>query len=66
VGVTALHAAGAHEGIANIVKAVANGQSRSDITPAMIDEMNATRAREHANVTKAAALAPQIAAVVIS
>ena len=54
---TALHAVGSHEGIANIVKAVANGQSRSDITPAMIDEMNAMRAREHANVTTVDALA---------
>jgi hypothetical protein len=50
VGVTALHAAGAHE-------AIANGQSRSDITPAMIDEMNAMWAREHANVTTVEALA---------
>ena len=57
VGVTAHHAAGAHEAIADIVKAIATGQSLPGFTMAMFDEMNAKHAREHANCTKEETLA---------
>ena len=57
VGVTAHHVAGAHEGIAGIIKGVAAGQSMPNFTMAMLDEMNATHAREHANCTRAETLA---------
>ena len=57
VGVTAHHVAGAHEGIGGIIKAVAAGQSMPNFTTAMLDEMNATHAREHANCTRAETLA---------
>jgi len=57
VGVTAHHVAEAHEPIADIVKAVAAGQSMPPFTSAMVDEMNAKHAREHANCTKAETLA---------
>ena len=57
VGVTAHHVAGAHEEIAGIVKAIAAGQSLPNFTMAMIDEMNAKHAIEHANCTKAETLA---------
>jgi DinB family protein len=57
VGVIAHHAAGSHEGIARIIKTVAAGQSMPPFTMAMLDEMNATHAREHANCTRAETLA---------
>lgn len=57
VGVTAHHAAGAHEGISGILKTVASGQSVPHFTMAMLDEMNAKHALEHANCTKAETLA---------
>ena len=57
VGVTAHHAAGAHEGISGIVKSVAAGQSLPNFTMAMLDQMNAKHAGEHANCTKAEVLA---------
>ena len=57
VGVTAHHVAGGHEAIAGIVKAVAGGQSMPPLTMKMLDEMNAKHAVEHANCTKAEALA---------
>jgi hypothetical protein len=56
VGVTAHHVAGAHEGIAGIVKTVAAGQSMPPFTMAMLDEMNAKHASEHAGCTKAETL----------
>lgn len=52
VGVTAHHVAVSHEVIAGIVKAVATGQSLPPFTMAMIDEMNAKHAIEHAGCTK--------------
>jgi len=57
VGVTAHHVAGSHEGISGIIKAVSAGQAMPNFTMAMIDEMNATHAREHANCTRAETLA---------
>ena len=57
VGVTAHHVAGAHEGIAGIIRAVAAGQSMPHFTMAMLDEMNAAHAREHADCTRAETLA---------
>ena len=57
VGVTAHHAVGAHEAIAGIVKTVASGQSIPNFTPAMLEDMNAKHAAEHANVTRAETLA---------
>ena len=57
VGVTAHHAAGAHEAIAGIIKAVSTGQSMPPFTMAMLEQMNQTHAREHANCTRAETLA---------
>ena len=57
VGVTAHHAAGAHEPIAGIVKTLASGQPMPHFTAAMLDEMNAKHAQEHAACTKAETLA---------
>lgn len=57
VGVTAHHAAGAHEPIAGMAKAVASGQTLSPFTMAMLDESNAKHAKEFVGCTKAATLA---------
>jgi uncharacterized damage-inducible protein DinB len=57
VGVTAHHVAGGHEGILGIVKTIAGGQSIPNFTMAMLNEMNANHAREHAGCTKAETLA---------
>ena len=57
VGVVVHHVAGAHEGIANIVKTVATGQSLPHFTMAMLDDMNAKHAKDFANCTKAETLA---------
>jgi choline dehydrogenase-like flavoprotein len=57
VGVTAHHVAGGHEGILGLVKTIASGQSIPNFTMAMLDEMNAKHAREHAGCTKAETLA---------
>ncbi len=57
VGVTAHHVAGAHEPIANIVKTIADGQAMPHFTMAMLDEMNAKHAVEHARCTKAETIA---------
>lgn len=56
VGVTAHHVAGGHEGILGLVKTIASGQSIPNFTMAMLDEMNAKHAREHAGCTKAETL----------
>ena len=53
VGVTAHHLAGALEAVAGLVTAIVAGQSRGLFTRAMLDEMNARHAQEHANCTKA-------------
>jgi uncharacterized damage-inducible protein DinB len=57
VGVTAHHLAGGHEGILGIVKTIASGQSISNFTMAILDEMNAKHAREQSGCTKAETLA---------
>jgi len=57
VGVTAHHVARGHEAIAGLVKTVASAQSVPNLTMAMIDDMNAKHAQEHANCTKAETLA---------
>jgi Mycothiol maleylpyruvate isomerase N-terminal domain len=57
VGVTAHHLAGAFEPVAGIVTTMVTGQSRGNFTKAMLDEMNARHAQEHANCTKAETIA---------
>jgi DinB superfamily len=57
VGVTAHHLASALEAVAGIVSTIAAGQSRGHFTRAMLDEMNARHAQEHAHCTKAETLA---------
>ena len=57
VGVTAHHVAGSHEGIANIVKTVASGQSMPHFTMDMLHEMNAKHAKDFTNCTKAETIA---------
>jgi hypothetical protein len=56
VGVAAHHVAMGHAAIANLIKNVASGQSVPNLTMAMLDEMNAKHAREHAKCTKAETL----------
>ena len=57
VGITAHHVAGAHEAIAGIVKTLASGQSVPGFSMAMLHDMNAKHASEHANCTRAETLA---------
>ena len=57
VGVVAHHMAGAHEGISNIIKAVAAGQSMGNFTMQMLHDMNAKHAQEHAGANKAETIA---------
>jgi hypothetical protein len=57
VGVTAHHLASAFEPVAGPVTAIVSGQSRGHFTRAMLDEMNARHAQEHANCTKAETIA---------
>jgi hypothetical protein len=57
VGVTAHHLASAFEPVAGIVTAIVSGQSWGHFTRAMLDEMNARHAQEHANCTKAETIA---------
>jgi Mycothiol maleylpyruvate isomerase N-terminal domain len=57
VGVTAHHVAGAHEPIAGMLKAVADGQTLPPFTMAMLDDSNAKHAKEFAGCTKAETLA---------
>ena len=57
VGVTAHHLASAFEPVAGIVTAIVSGQSGGHLTRAMLDEMNARHAQEHANCTKAETIA---------
>ncbi len=53
VGVTAHHLAGGLEAVSNIVKTIAAGQSLSNFTGDMLDQMNAQHAKDHAGCTKA-------------
>jgi uncharacterized protein (TIGR03083 family) len=57
VGVVAHHLAGAHEAIAGIVKSVASGQARGNMTMDMLHDMNAKHAKEHAAATRAETVA---------
>jgi hypothetical protein len=57
VGVTAHHLASAFEPVTGIVTAIVSGQSLGNFTGAMLDEMNATHAKEHANCTRAETIA---------
>ena len=57
VGVTAHHLASALEAVAGLVSTIVAGQSRDRFTRAMLDEINARHAQEHAHCTKAETLA---------
>jgi uncharacterized protein (TIGR03083 family) len=58
VGVTAHHLAGGLEAVAGIVTGiVSGGPSSGNFTRAMLDEMNAQHAKEHADCTRAETLA---------
>ena len=58
VGVTAHHLAGGLEAVAGIVTGlVSGGPSRGNFTRAMLDEMNAQHAKEHAACTREETLA---------
>jgi hypothetical protein len=57
VGVTAHHLASGLEPITGIVSTIVSGQSRGTFTRAMLDELNARHAQEHANCTKAETIA---------
>ena len=57
VGVTAHHLASGLEPVAGIVRTIVSGQSRGTFTRAMLDEMNARHAQEHAHCTKAETIA---------
>jgi hypothetical protein len=58
VGVTAHHLAGALEVVAGLVTGIASGApSRGNFTRAMLDELNAQHAKEHAGCTLADTLA---------
>src|SRR5262245_53478432 len=57
VGVTAHHLASGLEPVAGIVSMIASGQSRSTFTRAMLDELNARHAQEHAHCTKSETIA---------
>jgi Mycothiol maleylpyruvate isomerase N-terminal domain len=58
VGVTAHHLAGSLEAVAGIVTGIVSGEPpRGNFTRAMLDEMNAQHAKEHADCTRAETLA---------
>ncbi len=57
VGVTAHHLASSLEPVAGIVSMIVSGQSRGTFTRAMLDELNARHAQEHANCSKAETIA---------
>ena len=57
VGVTAHHAAGAHEPISGMAKAVAAGQTLPPFTMEMLDQSNAQHAKDFANCSKAETVA---------
>jgi Mycothiol maleylpyruvate isomerase N-terminal domain len=57
VGVTAHHLASGLDPVAGIVSTIVSGQSRGTFTRAMLDELNARHAQEHANCTKAETIA---------
>ena len=57
VAATAHHIARSYEPITGIIKTLAAGQSMVNFTPAMLDEMNAQRAKEFASCDKAETIA---------
>ena len=58
VGATAHHLAGGLEAVAGIVTGIVSGAPpRGEFTMAMLDQMNAQHAKEHANCTRAATVA---------
>lgn len=57
VGVTAHHLATVFEPIAGMITGVVSGQAQGGLTMALIDEMNARHAKEHANCTRAETIA---------
>lgn len=57
VGATSHHLADAFEAVAGIASAIASGRSPDHLTTAMLDEMNARRAREHADCPRAETIA---------
>jgi hypothetical protein len=57
VGVTAHHLASAYEAVPGIVSTIASGGARGHFTRAMLDELNARHATEHAGCTKSETLA---------
>jgi hypothetical protein len=58
VGATAHHLASAFEAVAGIVTGIAAGRARPGrFTTAMLDELNATHAKEHADCAKAETVA---------
>ena len=57
VGVTAHHVASALEPVAGMVTAIVSGQSPGHFTRAMLDEMNARHAQEHAHCTRVETIA---------
>jgi hypothetical protein len=57
VGVTAHHLASVLEPVAGIVATIAAGQAPGPLTRAMLDELNARHAREHAGCTRAETIA---------
>ena len=57
VGVTAHHLASALEPVAGMVTAIVSGQSLGHFTRAMLDEMNARHAQEHAHCTRVETIA---------
>lgn len=57
VGATVHHLADAFEAVAGIASAIASGRSPDHFTTAMLDEMNARRAREHADCPRGEAIA---------
>jgi uncharacterized protein (TIGR03083 family) len=57
VGVTAHHLASAFQPVSGIVTTIVSGRSRGQFTRAMLDELNARHAEEHAACTKTETLA---------
>lgn len=57
VAVVAHHVAGGHQGIADIIKAVASGHAMPNLTMEMLHDMNAKHAQDNANATKGDTLA---------
>jgi hypothetical protein len=57
VGVTAHHVATSLEAVSGLVKALGSGQSTGNLSMAMLDQMNAQHAKDHASCTRAETIA---------